>query len=230
MSYRLAAAAFGSLVAGTLVLAGCSSGGSGSAAGAKAPAMTSAGTPGTASPVATSAATVAPAATGSRSSKSAATGITVTVSGLPDQPTLAIGGSPLQFTVNITNGTSHSYDDVTPVIAMAHCTCSSSPIGRAPAGTLQEFSFVTGKWRTVDYNTVGSDKAYLNVVEQSPVELNPGSTVSFTFRVKFSAAARQPNQVHAGQAGLLVTVVQHHSSGSRPVLASVQVAVPVDAG
>jgi hypothetical protein len=211
-----------------IVLTGCSSSAPTSAAGTTV--GTTASPTATTSPVATSAATVVAPATGSRSSKSERTGVTVTITGLPDHPALALGGAPLQFTVNISNGTSRKYDDVTPVVAMAHCTCSSSPVSLAPAGTLQEFSLITGKWRTVKYDTVGSGMDYLNVVEQAPVALNPGATVSFTFRVAFRAAAQQPDQAHAGQTGLLVTVVQHRSTGSKPVLASVQVAVPVNAG
>jgi len=220
VSYRLAAAGFGLACAVTIVLAGCS-GGSGSSAGT---AATSSAT----GPAATSAATVVPTTEPeARAPKSSSNGVTVSITGLSGRPTLTPGGTPLVFTVNIRNRSKRKYRDIAPVIAIGHCTCVSTSLQRAPAGQLQEFSLVTGKWRTVYYDPVGTGKDYLNVIEQAPLTINPGATVSFTFRLTFDAASRQPHTVHAGQTGLLVSVVQH--AGATKILATVQVRVLVSA-
>lgn len=223
MSYRLAAAAFGLVSAVTIVLAGCSAG-SGSSAGTTANGATAT----SGNPAATAAATVVPTSQPeARAPRASANGVTVSLTGLSDRPALTPGGSPLEFTVNIRNSSKRKYRDITPVVAIEHCTCVSTALQRAPAGRLQEYSMVTGKWRAVYYDTIGTGKDYLNVVEQSPLTINPGATVSFTFRVAFDAAARQAHAVHAGQTGLLVSVVQR-SSGSR-TLATVKVRVSVTA-
>jgi len=225
MSYRRAAAAFGSFCALAIAVAACSSGGSGSQAGSTATATS--GANGTA-PASAATATVVPAST-ARASVSSASGVTVSITGMPGQPALAPGGPSLEFTVDIKNGSHRAYRDVTPVVAIDHCTCVSTAMQRAPKGTLQEYTLVGGKWRTVHYDTIGTGTAYLNVVEQTPVTLNPGATLSFTFRVRLYGAARQAHAVHAGQTGLLVTVVRR-SAGSATKLASVRVGVPVTAG
>jgi hypothetical protein len=222
MSYRLAAAAFGSFFAVAIAVAGCSSGGSSSSASSAGAAATAVAT----GQAATSAATAAPA--GGPHATGSGHGLTVTITGLSGRPVLALGGAPLQFTVNIRNATKRKYRDVTPVVAIAHCTCISTPAGSAPVGTLQEFSLVTGKWRTLAYDTVGAGTDYLNVVQQSPLTLDPGGIASFTFRVEFGGSALQSHDVHAGQTGLVATVVQHPSgSTAGPTLATAQVGVSV---
>ena len=227
MSYRHAAAAFGSFCALAIVVAGCSSGGTTPQAG------TSAAATATASPAATSAVTVVPAAT-SDSATSSHSGLTVSITGLPSRPALAPGASALVFTVNIRNQTSRTYSDITPVVAVEHCTCVSTTTAQpAPAGTLQEYSLATGKWRTVSYDRVGTGMSYLNVIQQAPLTLHPGATLSFTFRVRLRVAAHQPDVVHAGQTGLLVTVVRHSpgdSVAAGATLASIRLGVPVEAG
>ena len=225
MSYRRAAAS-GSFCALAIAVAACSSGGTAPQAGATATA-TSVATAG-AAPASAATATVVPASA-SRSSTSGLSGLSVSITGMPGRPVLAPGGPALEFTVDIRNRTRRAYRDITPVVALGHCTCVSTAMERAPAGTLQEYSLVTGKWRTVYYNTGGTGTDYLNVVEQAPLTLNPGATLSFTFRVRLDDAARQSHAVHAGQTGLLVTVVRRSSGGSATKLATVRVSVPVDA-
>lgn len=225
MSYRRAAAAFASFCALALAVVGCSSSGTAPQAGTTATAATT-------GPAATSAATVVPASR-SRSATSSRSGLTVSITGLPNRPTLAPGGPALVFTVNVRNGTSLTYRDIAPVVALAHCTCVSTAAQPAPAGTLQEYSLATGKWRTVSYDRVGTGMDYLNVIQQTPLTLRPGATLSFTFRVRLRVVAHQPVAVHVGQTGLLVTVVRHSPGGSvaaGATLASVRLGVPVDAG
>jgi hypothetical protein len=228
MSYRRAVAALASFCALAIVVGGCSSGGTGSQAGTAATSATSAA----AGPAATSAATVMPAST-SGSATSSRGGLTVSITGLPARAALTPGGPALEFTVNIKNGTSRTYRDITPVVAVEHCTCVNTTAQSAPAGILQEYSLATGKWRTVSYDRVGAGTDYLNVIEQAPLTLRPGATLSFTFRVRLRTAIHQPSAVRAGQAGLLVTVVRHSPGGSVAAaakLASVRLGVPVEAG
>ncbi len=222
MSYRRAAAAFGSFCALAIVVAACSSGTAGPQAGT---AATSAAT----GPAATSAATVIPAST-SGSAASGHSGLTVSITGLPTRLALAPGGPALVFTVNIRNGTSRTYREITPVVALEHCTCVSTTAQSTPAGTLQEYSLATGEWRSVSYDRVGAGTGYLNVIEQSPLTLAPGATLSFTFRVSLRAAAHQPSAVQAGRTGLLVTVVRRSPGGSVATLSTARLGVPVDAG
>jgi hypothetical protein len=227
MSHRLAAAAFGSFFAVAIAVAGCSSGGTGSSgtgsSGGSGSSASAAATAVATGQAATSPATAA-AAPGSRSSGSGH-GLTVTITGLSGRPALTLGGAPLQFTVNIRNTTKRKYRDVAPVVAIARCTCTSSQA--APAGTLQEFSLVTGKWRTLTYDTVDTTD-YLNVVQQSPLTLNPGGIASFTFRIEFGDSAQQSSSVNAGQTALVATLVQHPSDGSAgPLLATTKVGVSV---
>ncbi len=230
MSYRRAAAAFGPFCALAIMMAGCSSGGTGQAGTGQA---------GTAATGTAAAATATPGTIvvvqGSKSRPSATgrSGLTVTISGLPARLVLTPGGPSLEFTVNIKNGTRHAFSDITPVVAMEHCTCVSAAAQPAPAGILQEYVLATGKWRTVSYDRVGTGTAYLNVVEQVPVTLNPGATLSFTFRVRLRSTAHQPLAVHAGQTGLVVAGVRLAPGGpatAGAMLATVRVKVPVEAG
>ncbi len=140
MSYRHAAAAFGSFCALAIVMAGCSSGGTASQAGATATAATA--TAATTGPAATSAATVVPAATSAAISSQG--GLTVSITGLSSRPALAPGGPALEFTVDIKNGTSRTYRDVTPVVAIERCTCVSTTKPPAPAGTCRNTAWPTG--------------------------------------------------------------------------------------
>jgi len=222
MSYRRAAAAFASFCALAFVVAGCSSGGTASQAGTQATSAAS-------SPAATSAVTVVPAATSGAATASHA-GLTVSITGLPSRPALSPGGAALEFTVNVKNGTGRTYRDITPVVAIEHCTCLGAAAQPAPAGTLQEYSLATGGWRNVSYDRVGTGMSYLKVIEQAPLTLHPGATLSFTFRVRLRVAAHQPIAVHTGQTALLVTVVRRSTGGSVATLASVRLGVPVNAG
>ena len=135
MSYRRAATAFGSFCALAIVVAGCSSGGTASQAGATATAATT-------GPAATSAATVVPAPTSAAISGQG--GLTVSIIGLSSRTALAPGGPALEFTVDIKNGTSRTYRDVTPVVAIERCTCVSTTRPPAPAGTCRSTAWPPG--------------------------------------------------------------------------------------
>lgn len=229
MSYRRAFAAFGTFCALATTAAGCSSGGAGSQPGAT--------TGAAATGAATTGAAASPARTEVPQSATGATatskGLTVTITGLPARPALSPGGAPLEFTVEITNRTHRAFREVTPVVAVEHCTCINTADQPAPKGVLQEYLLAAEKWQTVSYDTMGIGLDYLNVVEQPPLTLNPGATLSFTFRVRLRTAAHQPLTVHAGETGLLVTVVRHSPGGTATtasILAYTQIKVPVSTG
>lgn len=213
---RLSFALSGCVCAATVALAGCSPSTPGSHVGNPAPATPSASTAAptaVASPAVTSSPAVSgtPApSTGAPSSAPGTGRLTVTITGLPADPVLVFGGQPATFTVTLRNGSGSTYRDITPLVSIGHCSCSTSPAALAPLGTLAELDPSTGNWRTVDYVTEGTGMDYLlaNIVQQPPFTLAPGATASFTFRLAFaSLAAQQPSVVRTGQTSIDVTVV-----------------------
>lgn len=213
----------GSVCTAVVAVAGCSSGApAGPAANpalAAPSASTAAPSPSTAAPSASSAApsvgTAAPsastAATAASVSPSAGTGgLTAAISSLPAAPVLAFGGQPAKFTVTLRNGSGSTYRDITPLVSIGHCSCSTSPAAVAPAGTLQELDPSTGSWRPVTYVTEGTGMDYLlaSTVQQSPITLAPGATASFTFRLALAPLADQSPTERAGQTSVDVTLVR----------------------
>jgi hypothetical protein len=149
--------------------------------------------------------------------------LSVTITGLPRHPALVLGGPAATFVVTVHNGTGQVQHDITPVVALDHCTCSASPVEPAPAGTLQERDHWT--WRTVPYDIEGTGMDYLDIVQQPTFTLRPGASASFTFRLAFKAQ----HEARQGQSGILVSVVRVPVNLSRgnPVLASDDVPVTV---
>lgn len=208
---RLSFALSGCVCAAIVALAGCSPSTPGSHVGNRAPATPSASTaaPSTAPASAVVSGTLAPS-TGAPSSAPGTGRLTVTVTGLPADPVLVFGGQPAKFTVTLRNGSGSTYRDITPLVSIGHCTCSTSPAGLAPLGTLAELDPFTGNWRTVVYDREGTGMDYLlaNIVQQPPFTLAPGATASFTFKLAFAPlAAQQPSVVRTGQTSIDVTVV-----------------------
>lgn len=193
-----------------LALAGCSSSTPGSHVGNSAPTTPSASTPAPStagsSPAVSS--TLAPS-TAAPSSAPGTGRLTVTVSGLPANPVLVFGGQPAKFTVTLRNGSGSTYRDITPLVSIGHCTCSTSGAELAPAGTLAELDSSTGNWRTVFYDREGTGMDWLlgNIVQQSPFTLAPGAMASFTFKLAFAPLADQSPAEHAGQTSIDVTIV-----------------------
>jgi hypothetical protein len=202
MSHRLMLAVSGSVCAALIALPGCSVG------TPRSPAATPTATARPSSPVIRSTVT-SPAATGPPSAASPRAGsLTVNISGLPSHLALALGRTPLQFTVTVRNATARTYRDITPLVSIGHCTCNNSPAAPAPDGTLAEFDPVTGNWRSVFYDPEGTGMDYIlaNVIQQPAFTLDAGATASFTFRMGFSA--QQGLSLHAGQTAIDVTVLQ----------------------
>lgn len=190
MSARLAVAVSGSVCAALVALAGCSASAPGSPA---APASTP-----------------APAATGSPAATPAPSGyLTVTIGGLPSHPVLVFGGAALQFTVTLRNAANQPYRNITPLVSIGHSTAGTGPVRIAPAGTLAELDAATGTWRPVFYDRegTGTDWWMGDIVQQPAVTLNPGRSVSFTFKIAFSAG-QGPLWRPSGQTPIDVTVIQ----------------------
>lgn len=131
--------------------------------------------------------------------------VTVTVSGLPSDPVLAPGGKALPFTVTIANPGPTAYADTSLVVSMGHCSCVDTPTSEAPQGTLQEWSPATGTWDSVRYVTEGTGMDFISRPQLTALSLGPGTSSSFTFRVRFKAT--QPNPVHKGQVMLDATLL-----------------------
>jgi hypothetical protein len=213
MSRRLAAAVSGSACAAAFALAGCAastpSSPATSAPATSAPAVTA--TPAPATPAPATPAPATPAATTSpRGPAATAPGyLTVTIGGLPTHPTLAFGGEPLQFTVTLRNATDHPYRDITPLVSIGHSTANTSPVEIGPQGTLAELDPATGTWRPVFYDREGTGMDYImaNIVQQPALTLNPGASVTFTFKMAFSAD-QGPLWRSSGQTPIDVTVIQ----------------------
>ena len=227
---RIALVLTGSVCTAVVALAGCSSGTPAAPAVNPAPAAPSASTAApsastaapsastaapTASTAAPSASTVVPSASAVAAAPSvvpsAGAGVlTAAISGLPAAPVLAFGGQSAKFTVTLRNGSGSTYRDITPLVSIGHCSCSTSPAAVAPAGTLQELDPSTGNWRPVSYVTEGTGMDYLlaSTVQQSPVTLAPGVTASFTFRLALAPLADQSPTERAGQASVDVTLVR----------------------
>ncbi|HYZ57508.1 MAG TPA: hypothetical protein VE733_28960 [Streptosporangiaceae bacterium] len=201
MSRRLTALAFGSVCAGAIALTGCSS--SGDSAPSGTPAKTSPAA--VASVAATGSALPSPAPSSPSPVPSPGGALAVSITGLPTQPVLSLGGAPLEFTVSLHNSTTGTYDNITPVVSLAHCTCNSSPVEMAPGGTMQERDPVTGDWRSVFYDAEGTGTDFLNVTEQPGFTLRPGGTASFVFRIALYPRKQQPS-IHDGQTAIDVTV------------------------
>ncbi len=189
MSRRLAAAVSGSVCAAFVTLAGCS---------ASAPSS-----PATSAPASTSAPS-SPVATRTQPGY-----LTVTIGGLPRNPTLAFGGAALRFTVTLRNGTDHPYRHITPLVSIGHSTANTGPARMGPAGTLAELDPATGNWRPVIYDREGTGMDYIMapIVQQPAFTLGPGQSASFTFKVTFSAN-QGPMWLPAGQTPINVTVIQ----------------------
>ncbi len=200
MSRRLAVAVSGSVCAAALALAGC-------AASTTSSPATSA--PATSVPAPAATATPTPT-TSPRGPAATAPGyLTVTIGGLPSHPTLAFGGEPLQFTVTLRNATDHPYRDITPLVSIGHSTANTSPVEIGPQGTLAELDPATGIWRPVFYDQEGTGMDYImaNIVQQPALTLNPGASVTFTFKIAFSAG-QGPLWRPSGQTPIDVTVIQ----------------------
>ncbi len=145
--------------------------------------------------------------------------VTVIIAGLPTRPVLAPGGAPLTFTVTLQNPGTRVFRGITPVVSMGHCACTGGPVALAPQGSLQQQDPATGRWHSVRYNPEGGGTDFLLVVQQPGITLAARSSVSFTFRVRFSRHQQRP--LRGGATAIDVSVVQlpaHAPLGTVPTV------------
>ncbi len=155
------------------------------------------------------------APTGSGTPPAAATTLSVSIGGLTGT-TVAIGGNAIEFTVTVTNSTTHTFRDIAPNVAAGHCTCSDHPLAIAPNGTLA-WRQADGTWQPIQYTHEAGGMDYANVQQVPGFTLAPGASRSFTFRMSFTAAPQVT--YHNGQTSIDVTMVGLAGySGSGPTL------------
>ena len=109
----------------------------------------------------------------------------------------------MQFTVTVTNSTTHGYSDIAPLVSMSHCACTPSSL--FPAGTLRELSSQAGSWRRVPYDVEGFGTDFLMVTQQAGIQLPAGASESFEYRVALNPATSA--QVTRAMGSIDVTLI-----------------------
>jgi hypothetical protein len=174
-------------------------------------------TPSTQPPPAPSAAQSANAVTPPSTAQSSAPPpkLFATITGLPQDPTLAVGGGWLQFTATITNGTSTTAAQIAPVFSLGHCACSNPTTAEAPLGQMQALDPATGLWQDIQFDREGTGMDYMGAVQVPATDLAPGETRSVTYRVRINA--QQPYPIHSGAGSIDVSIVTHPGQSARLV-------------
>jgi hypothetical protein len=126
------------------------------------------------------------------------------VTGLDSNPTLTIGGSPIVFTVTITNRSAASYPMIAPLVAMDRCSCADGSLGMAPEGTL-ELRQPDGSWRAIPYVRIGGGMDYVAQTQVAGLSLAAGASASYTYRVSFKPATTR--QFTSGTTRIEIDVV-----------------------
>jgi hypothetical protein len=85
--------------------------------------------------------------------------ISVTLSGIPSG-TVTPGAAPTEVDVTLCNNSAVSYPKVGVVLALEHCSCTTSPTAM-PKGTVERFDPATGGWIPVDYPVMGTGMDYV---------------------------------------------------------------------
>lgn len=143
----------------------------------------------TASPAATpsSSSTVKPTASAEASLPPAtATQLSVTITGPSRRMVMPLGGKEVDFAVTITNPTRHTFSKIKPLVYVGKCTCSENPVRLGPSGTMK-VKQPDGSWKPVEYSHPGGGMDYVGADQMPAFTLAPGATVSFTYRIGFSA-------------------------------------------
>ena len=127
---------------------------------------------------------------------------------------LALGGSPLEFGVTVTNNSDDTIRNVRPIISLGHCTCVNTPVPVMPKGEMQVWSDSSSSWKTISYDAEGSGMDYLLSLAADQVaafDLQPGQSVSFKYRVQLYPASQQvkltaPYRLTNGTSSINVTL------------------------
>jgi hypothetical protein len=129
----------------------------------------------------------------------------MTVTGLPSNPSLTLGGAPLEFTVTLRNNSTAPYVNIAPHIAMDHCSCSSYSVAMAPDGSL-ELRQPDGSWRSVQYIAIGGGEDFFHVKQLDGITLKPGASASFTYRLSLKTPT-PPTHYSNGTSTIQIDVV-----------------------
>jgi hypothetical protein len=144
------------------------------------------------------------------------TGLTTKITILDTMTGLVPGGTPVRFTVTVTNSSTHPYGNILPLVSLGHCNCTPNTL--FPAGTMQERESTSNVWQTIPYDVEGFGTDYLNVTEPGGIqELPPGGVATFEYRVSLSPASSA--QVIRGMGSIDVTLLplpSHTPIGSSP--------------
>lgn len=138
-----------------------------------------------------------------------------TITALPPDPTLSVGGDWLQFTATITNGTSSTATQIAPVLSLGHCTCSNPEVGAPPIGQMQTLDPATGTWHDITFDPEGTGADYRYVAQVTATDLAPGASRLVTYRIRINA--QQPYPIHAGIGTIDVSVVTHPGPSAEAV-------------
>jgi len=126
------------------------------------------------------------------------------VTGLENKPSFAIGGSPNEFTVTITNQSAASYTNIAPLVAVDRCSCSSGPVPLAPEGNL-ELRQPDGSWRAIFYVRIGGGMDYIGETQVAGITLAAGASATYTYRLGFKPSTQQ--QYTNGTARIEIDIV-----------------------
>jgi hypothetical protein len=134
--------------------------------------------------------------------------------------TLHLGGSQIEFAVDVINNSDDTLRNIAPIVSLGHCTCSNAPVPMMPLGTLQREDRSNGTWKTLFYDTEGGGMDYLLSSSAVPVpafDLAAGQSAIFTFHLRLDPASANklsaPYHLSNGTASIDVSLV-HPVPGS----------------
>lgn len=111
--------------------------------------------------------------------------ISVALTGIPSG-TIKPGDPPTEVEVKLCNNSPVDYPNVGVVLALARCSCATSPMG-LPQGTGERFDAATGSWVQLRHPVMGTGMDYLGgFTDVQP--LPKGKAVALRYRIALDAA------------------------------------------
>jgi streptogramin lyase len=111
--------------------------------------------------------------------------ISVAMSGIPSG-TVKPGDPPTEVDVTLCNNSPVDYPKVGVVLALARCSCATSPMG-LPQGSADRFDAATGSWIKLEHPVMGTGMDYLGGFTDVQ-ELPKGKAVTLRYRVALDAS------------------------------------------
>jgi len=111
--------------------------------------------------------------------------ISVAMSGIPSG-TVKPGDPPTEVDVTLCNNSPVDYPKVGVVLALARCSCATSPMG-LPQGSADRFDAATGSWIKLEHPVMGTGMDYLGGFADVQ-ELPKGKAVTLRYRVALDAS------------------------------------------